>query len=404
MVIPQNGYIYIYVANESPTNVYFDNLQIIHEKSNVLELSDYYPYGLRNESLSYTGLSFYPANNYHYQDKELQTSLGLNMHEFGLRHYDATLGRWGVQDPFMQYYNPYLAMGNNPVSIIDPTGGIGFQTQGNPKRATIDDPEYGRSISGGGKGGFLDGLWMSGTQLELAMGNDGFKDPENINYTNSYFGAITEIYYLVRDENGNSRGLFANKGEADIVFAGTLARELGLQAYWHGDENNTAYLTNDGKGGAVVHLSIDDADGTCVWSNWNGEYDGSGGNNQSPIDNLELVEHYFMGDKFENLQFQKDIQTGSIDPKIASNSFMKYADYGLVLATGFAPATGLIFKNYPKAGGIGFDFGIIRFDFHKFRLGGKKMGKDYTLPHIDIPGYTKHWPWHQINKWMRGVK
>lgn len=49
LVIPKNGYIYIYVANESPTDVYFDNLQIIHEKSKVLELSDYYPYGLRNE-------------------------------------------------------------------------------------------------------------------------------------------------------------------------------------------------------------------------------------------------------------------------------------------------------------------------------------------------------------------
>lgn len=32
------------------------------------------------------------------------------------------------------------------------------------------------------------------------------------------------------------------------------------------------------------------------------------------------------------------------------------------------------------------------------------MGKEYTLPQIDIPGYVKHWPWHQINKWMRGVK
>ena len=73
------------------------------------------------------------------------------MHEFGLRHYDATLGRWGVQDPFMQYYNPYLAMGNNPVSIIDPTGGTGFSSQGNPKRATYDDPEYYRG-GGGGRG------------------------------------------------------------------------------------------------------------------------------------------------------------------------------------------------------------------------------------------------------------
>ena len=146
LVIPKNGYIYIYVANESPTDVYFDNLQIIHKKSNVLELSDYYPYGLRNEALSYSGLSFDPANAYQYQNKELQTALNLNMHEFGLRHYDATLGRWGVQDPYMQFFNPYLAMGNNTVNMIDPDGGqsfVSYSTSGESKPSAGGGDDFG---------------------------------------------------------------------------------------------------------------------------------------------------------------------------------------------------------------------------------------------------------------------
>ena len=119
LVIPKNGYIYIYVANESPTNVYFDNLNILHKKSNVSELNDYYPFGLLNQTQSQTSLSFDPVNNYQYQGKEQQTQLGLNTLDFGLRHYDASLGRWGAQDPMMQYFNPYVAMGNNAVSEIE---------------------------------------------------------------------------------------------------------------------------------------------------------------------------------------------------------------------------------------------------------------------------------------------
>ena len=60
-------------------------------------------------------------------------------------------------------------------------------------------------------------------------------------------------------------------------------------------------------------------------------------------------------------------------------------------------------RRYPKAGGIGMDFGKFRLDWHRIRLGGHRTGKDYNLPHLDIPGKTKHWPWHQIDKWWRGV-
>ncbi|MBN7817460.1 hypothetical protein [Algoriphagus pacificus] len=61
------------------------------------------------------------------------------------------------------------------------------------------------------------------------------------------------------------------------------------------------------------------------------------------------------------------------------------------------------FKTYPRANGFGFDFGSIRFDVHTFRLGGRKTGYNVWRPHIDIPGKVKHWPWHQIDKWKRGV-
>lgn len=48
---------------------------------------------------------------------------------------------------------------------------------------------------------------------------------------------------------------------------------------------------------------------------------------------------YFMGDKFENAQFQKDIQAGNIDPAIAYENFMYYANMGLTFAGGMFPAS-----------------------------------------------------------------
>lgn len=36
--------------------------------------------------------------------------------------YDAALGRWFGVDPQNQFASPYLAMGNNPVMMVDPDG------------------------------------------------------------------------------------------------------------------------------------------------------------------------------------------------------------------------------------------------------------------------------------------
>ncbi|MBL0317445.1 MAG: hypothetical protein IPP69_17430 [Flavobacteriales bacterium] len=87
---------------------------------------DYYPYGLtwRNPAEPGTDNELYDCT---YQDKEFQfgefgDGVGLMLHDFHARMYDGTIGRWMVPDPAAQFANPYLAMGNNPSSLVDPNG------------------------------------------------------------------------------------------------------------------------------------------------------------------------------------------------------------------------------------------------------------------------------------------
>ncbi len=45
-----------------------------------------------------------------------------NFDHFEARQWDARLGRWLAPDPAGQFHSPYLGMGNNPVSGVDPDG------------------------------------------------------------------------------------------------------------------------------------------------------------------------------------------------------------------------------------------------------------------------------------------
>jgi RHS repeat-associated protein len=78
--------------------------------------ADYYPYG---EQLA--GRNTQSDYRYAFQGQELDKETG--MEAFQLRLWDGRIGRWLSTDPYGQYASPYLGMGNNPISGVDPDGG-----------------------------------------------------------------------------------------------------------------------------------------------------------------------------------------------------------------------------------------------------------------------------------------
>jgi RHS repeat-associated protein len=125
---PKNGYAYIYVSNQSNSDVYFDNLVATITQGNIAEENHYYAYGLKIATLNSKKLGdVYEGslkNNYLYQgaNSELDEDIGWN--DFMLRNYDAQIGRWMQQDPYQEFASPYLSMGGDPVNNTDPTGGF----------------------------------------------------------------------------------------------------------------------------------------------------------------------------------------------------------------------------------------------------------------------------------------
>jgi RHS repeat-associated protein len=106
----------------SPVEVYFDDFNVEHTKSPVVQADDYYPFG-------YTFSSYRRENSllnkYQYNGKELQTALDLNWSDYGARMYMSDIGRWGILDPLSEKgrrWSPYNYALNNPIRFIDPDG------------------------------------------------------------------------------------------------------------------------------------------------------------------------------------------------------------------------------------------------------------------------------------------
>ena len=104
-----------------------DNNGSINSSTEIIEESNYYPFGLRhkgyNDVISANGNSL--AQKFKYNGKELNDELSLDWYHFGARNYDAALGRWMNLDPLaekMRRHSPYNYAFNNPLRYIDPDG------------------------------------------------------------------------------------------------------------------------------------------------------------------------------------------------------------------------------------------------------------------------------------------
>lgn len=86
----------------------------------IISVSDYYPFG----SLMDGRLDDEDYIRFGYQGQFAEKDPETGYNAFELRLYDSRLARWQIPDPYGQHFSPYLAMGNNPVSMVDPDGGL----------------------------------------------------------------------------------------------------------------------------------------------------------------------------------------------------------------------------------------------------------------------------------------
>ena len=123
-ILTEEGYITF--SGTTPVYHYYlkdhqgNNRVVINQSGTVEQVNHYYPFGgLMGES---TAGGVQP---YKYNGKELDRMHGLDLFDYGARHYDAAISRWwGVDALAEKYYSisPYAYCANNPVKFIDPTG------------------------------------------------------------------------------------------------------------------------------------------------------------------------------------------------------------------------------------------------------------------------------------------
>ena len=100
-----------------------NNRMVIDSEGNVLQRTDYYPYGTPFYEPSNTNNS--ALQQYKYNGKELDVMHGLNTYDYGARQYYPVLPIWDRVDPLAEenyHVTPYMYCHVNPVNRVDPDG------------------------------------------------------------------------------------------------------------------------------------------------------------------------------------------------------------------------------------------------------------------------------------------
>ena len=219
-------------------------------QSEIIEESNYYPFGLKhkgyNNVTSSNGNSV--AQKFGYNGKELSEELGLQWHDFSARNYDASLGRWMNLDPLaeqMRRHSPYNYAFNNPIYFIDPDGMMPMGHYMEPYSmapddwvekadGTIywDDKATSQATTKEGET-YLGKNVLVGTHNRDATGNEAINTAEfNL--------------YLESDKTGPTATIMGNTVPADIEKFGTLAEGL-YSAEYTTYKKDGAILINGGK-------------------------------------------------------------------------------------------------------------------------------------------------------------
>ena len=111
-------------------------------------------------------------------------------------------------------------------------------------------------------------------------------------------------------------------------------------------------------------------------------------------DGLEAIPEHLSKEEFEE-QIARELAVYDQDDSIENDPLGEALLLGAAVgATNSVYRSGVNVwaRQYPNAGGVGIGLNkgtrnLVRFDIHTIKKGGR------ALPHVDIPGKVKHWPW-----------
>jgi len=197
----KNGFVYIYVSNESNNLGYFDNLQITHEHGPLVQEDHYYPYGLGMAGISSSAISGIVANAYKANggtelgSGEWSDGKGLELYETTFRSFDAQIGRFMQVDPLMESsanFSGYAFGGDNPSIFVDPSGlRLNYNIPAPPNLGTGDNPDP-------------DGLW-----------DDGEVGSKGLSRSIAGLGLVTSVIEGATNPHG-----WQNHNPADVIING----------------------------------------------------------------------------------------------------------------------------------------------------------------------------------------
>ncbi|OUJ69392.1 hypothetical protein BXP70_26510 [Hymenobacter crusticola] len=136
---PQDGYMQVYVGNESALDVLFDDVQVDYKPGLLVQENQYDPWGLALNGINRDG--GLPINKHQYIGQEKQEDLNLNWTQTDFRMYDPQLGRFHQVDPLadiISAISPYQYAFNNPTLFSDPSGLLG-EVEGIGAPSNFDD-------------------------------------------------------------------------------------------------------------------------------------------------------------------------------------------------------------------------------------------------------------------------
>lgn len=180
MLLTEGGYATL--SGTTPTYYYYlsdhqgNNRVVLSQSGTVEQVNNYYPFG------GAFGEGVQNSNQpYKYNGKELDRTFELNLYDYGARHYDAAIGRWGTMDPMAEKYysiSPYAYVANNPVNNIDLRGDSITTVVTSIVNASAVNTTYYYGQDANGNFGFIDsnGQIYSGgdqfvTSLTTALGD-----------------------------------------------------------------------------------------------------------------------------------------------------------------------------------------------------------------------------------------